>query len=101
MLALVLVSNASALTLQQLTPLTVGTQNTAVATGATANAQVTFAYGLAAGNTAVPGCPGVSVAISNPTIVGTVQANGNGRAEISGFVPAGASGSTVRGSRSS
>lgn len=96
MLAFVLVSNASALTLQQLTPLTVGAQNTAVATGASGGGQVTFAYGFAAGNTPVPGCPNASVAIANPTILGTVQANGNGRAEFTGFVPASASGATVR-----
>lgn len=96
MLAFVLVSNASALTLQQLTPLTVGTQNTPVATGAAANASVTFAYGFTAGNTPVPGCGNVTVGIANPTVLGTVQANGNGRAEFSGFVPASVSGTTVR-----
>ena len=75
MLGVLLATSAHALTLGAVSPLTVGVTNSVTATGATPGGQVTFAYGLAAGNTPVPGCAGLSIAIANPVIVGTVVAS--------------------------
>ena len=97
MLVLALATNAhAALTLQPLTPLKAGAQNTASATGATANHQISFAYGLAQGNSPVAGCPNLTVPIANLTVLGSATASAQGNAQISSFVPASASGRTVR-----
>ncbi len=93
---LVLAPEASALTLDALTPLAVGTQNTATARSAVAGHAITFAYGLAQGNTPVPGCVGLTVPIAAPTVAGTVVADAAGVASLAGFVPASISGATVR-----
>lgn len=96
-LALALLPEASgAITLAPVTPLIVARQNSATASGAVGGAQITFAYGTVAGNTAVPGCAGSNTGISNPVTLGTVAANAQGVATFTGFVPASVSGVTVR-----
>ncbi len=64
--------------------------------GATPGRRVTFFYGFRlGGGPQVPGCPGTRVMIHLPTVIGSANANGSGRASISRFVPGGASGRIV------
>lgn len=73
-----------------------GQANTLYVTGAPAGSTVYLVYGLQAGSTPVPGCPGLTVAIQNPTIAGSVVASAGGTATFTARVPGGASGLTVR-----
>ncbi|MCZ6596846.1 MAG: hypothetical protein O7B99_04335, partial [Planctomycetota bacterium] len=40
-------------------------------------------------------CPGLTLDLNNPTVVGTATADGSGSASFSGFVPASLGGTTV------
>ncbi len=64
--------------------------------GAAAGDRITFAYGFSQGSTNVSGCPGLTVDIRNPKIVGQANANGSGTAALKFFVPKQASGVKVR-----
>lgn len=70
--------------------------NSITATAVTPGEVVTFVYGRQAGETPVPGCPGVSVAIQSPTIAGSAIGDIEGEATLTAFVPAIASGLTIR-----
>lgn len=83
------------LTLAEPVPGNAGVNNTLSVTGATAGERVYFVYGLRSGSTAVPGCPGVTVDIASPNIAGSDIADANGEAELTAFVPGGASGREV------
>lgn len=78
------------------TPGTAGVVNTLAVTGATPGETVSFAFGTAAGPTAIPGCPGQTVDIASPQVASTSVADGSGNASISQNVPAGAAGKTFR-----
>lgn len=75
--------------------LAAGRANEFAVLGATPGRRVTFVYGLAPGSTTIPGCPGVRLRIHRPTVMGSAPADGSGRAAITRFVPAGASGRIV------
>jgi len=65
--------------------------------GATPEHSVYFVYGLRTGSVNVPGCPpGTTVLIRNPTIFGREVADEFGIAVVKAFVPAAASGRSVR-----
>lgn len=70
--------------------------NSITATAATPGETVTFVYGSRAGSTPVPGCPGVTIDIQNPVIAGAAVSDIEGEATLTSFVPAAASGLTVR-----
>lgn len=75
------------LTLDPPTPGLAGVNNTLSAHGATPGERVYFVYGLRSGSTNIPGCPGVTVGMAGPTILGSDLANGLGEAELTFFVP--------------
>ncbi len=81
--------------LSPLTPGRGGAINTVSVEYATPQEDVVFVYGFSAGSTAVPGCPGLTVEVRNPVIAGRVEADGSGRAALSAFVPAAATGRMV------
>lgn len=85
-----------ALLLTPLSPGITGTVNDALVLNGTPGETVFVGFGFAPGNTAVPGCPGLSVPIFAPTIVSTPTAGPDGVALAAGFVPQTASGATVR-----
>lgn len=72
-------------------------RNTWSVTGATAGNRVHLVYGLQAGATPVPGCPGLQLDIitSADRIVGSAVANANGEATIARTVPCSARGIPV------
>ncbi len=72
-----------------------GRTNEFAVVGCTPGQRVHFVYGFEFGSTGVPGCPGASIAIRRPTIMGSAIANGAGLATISRLIPGGASGRTV------
>lgn len=72
-----------------------GANNEFAVIGATPGERVTFIYGLRTGSTNIPGCPGTTVGIRNPTIMGSTRADVDGHASISKFVPGAAVGRTV------
>ncbi len=61
--------------------------NTWRAGGAAPSQRVYFVYGFDGGSTNVPGCPGVTVTIRQPTVMGSVRASGQGEAWMTRFVP--------------
>ncbi|MDA1259934.1 MAG: hypothetical protein O3A20_04870 [Planctomycetota bacterium] len=66
--------------------------------GATANGSVVILYGTAGSTTKPTGfCAGTTVAISNPQVGATLNANGSGTASLTVNLPAGACGRTVQG----
>jgi hypothetical protein len=69
-----------------------GMDNTFYASGATPGERVYFIYGFVTGSTNVPGCPGVTADILAPRIIGFDEADQDGNASITAFVPGGASG---------
>lgn len=73
-----------------------GQRNTIKAAGATPGARVDFFYGPRAGSTSVPGCPGLSLGILNPTKIGSAMADGSGNEQVVKTVPAAAYGLEVR-----
>lgn len=72
-----------------------GTGNSFVATGAQPAASVFFLYSLALGASGVPGCPGVSLAIRQPGVLGSRTADGGGKATLTLGIPAVAAGRTA------
>lgn len=72
-----------------------GMKNTLTVTGATPGYKTYFVYGMNSGSTSVPPCPGLNVEINNPIIAGSDIADSYGIAEVSKFVPNGASGLMV------
>jgi len=75
------------LTLAPPVPGTVGVLNEFVATNATPGRRVYFAGSLNLGSANVPGCPGLSVDLAQPTVLGYDVSDGNGNATITRFVP--------------
>ncbi|MBI3988737.1 MAG: hypothetical protein HY347_03880 [candidate division NC10 bacterium] len=77
------------------TPGLAGAVNTLEVLGATPGATIYFVSAFTEGSKAVPGCPGVTVAMQDPKIRGTDVADESGHASLSGLVPGKASGRTV------
>ncbi len=73
-----------------------GQNNSLSVTDANPGELVVFAYGFIAGSTNVPGCPGLTIPIAGPQIIGSALADANGDATVTSFVPAAASGRQVR-----
>ncbi len=74
------------------TPGWANASNTWRAGGVAPGRPVYFVYGFDGGSTNVPGCPGVSVTIRQPTIMGSARADGQGEAAITRMVPEAAAG---------
>jgi hypothetical protein len=72
-----------------------GMDNTLYAANATPGERVWFIYGLADGSTGVPGCPGAIVDIRNPVIIGFDEADLDGNASVTAWVPGAAGGRRV------
>lgn len=82
-------------TLSNPSPGIVGVTNTVNFNCATANAQVALVHSFQAGSTPVGGaCPGLSVDMNNPLLLGIFNANAAGNGSASGFAPPGLSGQT-------
>ncbi|MHC4540800.1 MAG: hypothetical protein ACYS74_13625, partial [Planctomycetota bacterium] len=77
------------------TPGVAGMDNTLSVSGATPNERVYFIYGFVPGSTAIPGCPGDSAGINSPRILGFSEADFEGNASYTAFVPGRASGRTI------
>jgi len=77
------------------TPGVAGMENTLSVSGATPNERVYFIHGFIPGSTAIPGCPGDSAGINSPRILGFSEADFEGNASYTAFVPGGASGRTI------
>ncbi len=73
-----------------------GQENRLTTTNGTSGRRVYFIYSLRGGTTNVPGCNGVVVNMSQPTIAGDAIVDGNGEATLNLNVPQAASGRTVR-----
>lgn len=58
-------------------------------------AKVYFVYGLSAGTTSVPGCPGLKLGIKNAALIGSTFADAKGQAELLEFVPGKARGRDI------
>jgi FG-GAP repeat protein len=74
------------------TPGTAGGVNTIMLDGGTPGVASTFAYDFRLGSTPIPGCPGLTVDLKKPRVLGSAIADGTGHAEFSAFVPPAASG---------
>ena len=93
-----IVVSPAGLTLENPSPGLAGQMNTFSVSGATPGENVYFVWGLAPGSTNVPGCPGTTLDIANLTMnnmFGFDQADANGNASVTAFVPGPASGMTV------
>jgi len=77
------------------TPGLAGINNTLSVSGATPNERVYFIYGFVPGSTAMPGCPGDSAGINSPRILGFSEADFEGNASYTAFVPGIANGRTI------
>ncbi len=78
------------------TPGVVAAVNTVTLSNATPGGLVGVGFSLTPGSTPVGAfCPGLTVNLDNPTVIGTASADGSGSASFSGFVPASLSGRTV------
>lgn len=74
-----------------------GQRNTITLTGLQPNQVVALVWGTAEGAWAIPtGCPGASILIRGPTVVGSMRADSQGTAQFSLGVPLLARGKTVR-----
>lgn len=93
--AVVLVTFDETLTLRDPDPGLAGTLNTLATAGSDPGDEVYFVYSLTAGSRAVPGCPGLSVDLGAPQILGSSPANSAGNASLAANVPGAASGRTV------
>lgn len=78
--------------LVQPTPGWANASNTWRAGGVQPGRRVYFVYGFESGSASVPHCPGLTVAIRQPVIVGSAPANGQGEASITRNVPEAAAG---------
>lgn len=72
-----------------------GADNTLRATFATPLARVHFVAGFSSGSPAIPGCPGTTLGIRAPRLLGAAFADASGVATLSFRVPARASGRAV------
>jgi hypothetical protein len=77
------------------TPGIAGEENTLSVNGVTPYERVYFVYGFVPGSFNVPGCPGVTVGINSPRILGFSEADSKGNASYTVFVPGGASQRTI------
>lgn len=73
-----------------------GVMNTLTAYGAGAGTRIHFVYGFSMGTTPVPGCPGLSVDIANPVVIGFTLADARGVALLRANVPLAARNRTIR-----
>lgn len=88
-------STTCSLTLSNPTPGIAGTTNSVSFSCGTPNGQVAVVHSFQAGSTPVGGiCPGLSVDVNNPLLVGIFAADGAGNGSASGFVPPALSGQT-------
>jgi len=87
--------DAPPLVLSELTPGVAGTSNDVTVSSAMPNTGLGVVFGFAAGSTAVPGCPGLTVAVDAAQIAVTGPADASGVATLGGAVGVGASGTTV------
>jgi hypothetical protein len=83
------------LSLAEPTPGIAGVDNTFEVTGATPGEWIKCVYGLRPGSTTSSDCPGVTLDIDSPTVVGGAIADSSGVAAITAFIPDRASGQTV------
>ncbi|NOG52887.1 MAG: M28 family peptidase [Planctomycetes bacterium] len=90
-----LITGGGEYTLSDPSPGNAGEINSFITTDGTAALRSYFVYGLSAGQTEVPMCPGMYVDISGVKIGGYAWADGTGRAELQAMVPGAASGLTV------
>ena len=78
------------------TPGMVAVVNTLTLSNATPGGLVGVGFSLTPGSTPVGAfCPGLTVDLANPTVIGLMTADGSGNASFSGFVPASLSGTTA------
>ena len=78
------------------TPGIVGVINTVTLSNATPGGLVGVGFSLTPGSAPVGAiCPGLTVELANPTVIGLMPADASGNASFSGFVPASLSGTTV------
>ncbi len=78
------------------TPGVVAAVNTVTLSNATPGGLVGVGFSLTPGSTPVGAfCPGLTVDLNSPTVIGTATADGSGNASFSGFVPASLAGTTV------
>jgi len=74
------------------TPGTAGVRNTFRATSFPPGDNVIFLASSQRARTNVPGCPGLTIPLANPVVIGTASANISGTASLSVTVPANAAG---------
>lgn len=94
-IAFMLIQVPGALALEAPIPGLAGTQNLLRVTGATTAARAFVVGGVTPGAVPVPGCPGLTIEIASPRIVGSTLADPSGVAEITAFAPAALRGKTV------
>jgi hypothetical protein len=82
----------ASLTLTGPDPGIAGMENTFAVSGAAPSGRVQFLYGLLPGSTSAPECPDTEVGIHEPVSAGVAIADDSGNAELTIFVPDGASG---------
>ncbi len=81
------------LTIWSFAPNVPGAINTLEVSHATPGARVVFVAGTARGEASgVPQCPGATIQLVNPQIIGTAIADADGRATLDRFIPAGLAG---------
>ncbi len=85
----------SMLSLSAPVPGLAGSTSLWVVLGAEPGATVGVVASLAAGTTPVPSCPGLSVGLDAPSVVGTARADASGRAAVQRVVPPAAAGRAV------
>ena len=77
-------------------PGVVAADNTVTLSNATPGGLVGVGFSLTPGSTPVGAfCPGLTVDLANPTVIGLMPADASGDASFSGFVPASLAGTTV------
>jgi len=69
-----------------------GVDNTLTAAAGSVGESVSFLFSRTRGETPVPGCPGLTVSLSAPTILGSAQVVADGTATLTFPVPGGAAG---------
>lgn len=73
-----------------------GASNELIAIGAEPGRRISFLWSPSAGQRALPGCPGVSIGLEAPRLIGVATADARGEARLSRFVPRAAAGRTIR-----
>ncbi|MCB9682152.1 MAG: putative metal-binding motif-containing protein [Alphaproteobacteria bacterium] len=84
--------DAPLMTLQGPLPGAAGTVNGLIADNASPGGRIAFVVGGANGMVHVPGCPGLTVPLRGPYLLGTRVADATGHAELSFFVPSSVAG---------